>query len=713
MLSEYQQALEAIKQTYDSMGEGEAKDKLGKLIEGFDEQYKGFQDDLSSLTEEQIVHIKFEYDLASIQSKIDEIQNLLDNGMEDDVQTNAQLMAANNQYIKTAEKGLGLDQEGIQLPVQYVVADNTEASLREQLKDATPEEKVGIQTKIENQQQIKKDILDTFADEHPEITPEANVDEINSALADTFEEKTITFNASVDGVEQAIRAHQNEDGTITYTANVDGVQTEVQEVQNEDGTITYTANVENKPTSKDLHMQGSIDYSTNVSGSEKVSKNETATVTYSKNSTEVDAYQNQKKESSGTVKWDNETGAVDSYASSTKHATGMVAWGNDTTSVRTSFTATGTVKWNNSADGTAHARGTAYSNGTTRKGVSFAKGDWGTRGSGTALVGELGRELLIRGGTFQTIGDDGAELISYKKGDIIFNAEQTKQIFEKGKITHGKRRGEALVDGTAFAEGTAFRLGSGSSGSSSSKKSSSKKKSSSGSSKKSSGKKSSSKSKSSSKDNSTTIDWIEIDLKRAEREVKNLKAAADNAFKTFETRTKSLRKEINATNGEIWLQSKAYEGYIKAANKVNLSEDLRKKVRNGTIEVSKYDSDTQKKIKEYQDLYEKALKCKDSINELKESISKLYKQNFENTVKKWENSLQTLQHTAERTSNAIELRTKKASDYVTAINKTNASTANIKDYRTLISNANSQLASRASELKELNNALNEAVKKGG
>ena len=164
MLSEYQQTLEALKQTYDSMDEGEAKDKLGKLIEGFDEEYKGFQDDLSSLTEEQIVHIKFEYDLASIQSKIDEIQNLIDNGMEDDVQTNAQLMAANNQYIKTAEKGLGLGQEGIQLPVQYVVADNTEASLREQLKEATPEEKVGIQTKIENQQQIKKDIKAALKD---------------------------------------------------------------------------------------------------------------------------------------------------------------------------------------------------------------------------------------------------------------------------------------------------------------------------------------------------------------------------------------------------------------------------------------------------------------------------------------------------------------------------------------------------------------------
>lgn len=319
-------------------------------------------------------------------------------------------------------------------------------------------------------------------------------------------------------------------------------------------------------------------------------------------------------------------------------------------------------------------------------------------------------EIIVRDGKFFTIGDNGAEFFAYRKGDVIFSAEQSEQILEKGKITHGKRRGKALVDGTAFTEGTAFRLGSGSSGGGTT--SGSKKKKSGSGSKKSSGSKGSSK-KSSSKDDKTTIDWIEIDLKRAEREVKNLKTVADNAFKTFETRTKNLRKEIGATNNEIWLQQQAYEGYIKAANKVSLDEDLKRKVRNGSIEISKYGSDTQKKIKEYQDLYEKALKSKDSIEELRQSVSKLYKQNFDNTVKKWENSLQTLQYTADRTTDAIERRTKKASDFVKTINKTTASTNNIKDYKSLISNANSQLAKRASELKALNSALNEAIKKGG
>lgn len=443
MFAEYGQTLDALNQTYENMAEGEGKDRLNELLNGengFNKQYEKFEGDLSKLSEEQVVRIRFEYDLASIQAKIDEIKAQIEGG-DNSVSNNAALIAAQDQYVAKAEKGLGLDQEGIVMPVQYELSKESENSLKEQLKNTTDEqEKIELQAEIENEQEVQQDILNDFADAHPEITPETDVSKINKALETQFAEhlivgvdidstnideylsenknSTVKFDADVDGVESQITALRNEDGTVTYTANVDDVQTEVQEVQNEDGTITYTANVKDKPTDKDLRMQGSIDYNTNVSGSEKVSKNETATVTYSKNSTEVDAYQNQKKESSGTVKWDNETGAVDSYASSTKHATGMVAWGNDTTSVRTSFTATGTVKWNNSADGTAHARGTAYSNGTTRKGVSFAKGDWGTRGSGTALVGELGRELLIRGGTFQTIGDDGAELISYKKGDI-------------------------------------------------------------------------------------------------------------------------------------------------------------------------------------------------------------------------------------------------------------------------------------------------------
>ena len=103
----------------------------------------------------------------------------------------------------------------------------------------------------------------------------------------------------------------------------------------------------------------------------------------------------------------------------------------------------------------ASARGTAFASGT-----AFAGGTWGASKSGSALGGELGPEIIVRDGRWFTIGDHGAEFFNYKKDDIIFNAEQSKQILEKGKITAGNRRGKALSEGTAFASGTAFAPGS-------------------------------------------------------------------------------------------------------------------------------------------------------------------------------------------------------------------------------------------------------------
>ena len=110
-----------------------------------------------------------------------------------------------------------------------------------------------------------------------------------------------------------------------------------------------------------------------------------------------------------------------------------------------------TVKYKIKTEGTVGVDGTAHVGGTAF--VGGKKGNWGTKGTGVALGGELGQELIVRNGRFFTIGDNGAEFFTYKKDDIIFNAEQTKQIFEKGRITHGKRRGRALATGTAFATG--------------------------------------------------------------------------------------------------------------------------------------------------------------------------------------------------------------------------------------------------------------------
>lgn len=65
--------------------------------------------------------------------------------------------------------------------------------------------------------------------------------------------------------------------------------------------------------------------------------------------------------------------------------------------------------------------GTAHIDGTANTGKAFKQGKWGAEESGTALMGELGPELIVRGDRFFTVGDNGAGFYKYQKGDIIFN----------------------------------------------------------------------------------------------------------------------------------------------------------------------------------------------------------------------------------------------------------------------------------------------------
>lgn len=90
------------------------------------------------------------------------------------------------------------------------------------------------------------------------------------------------------------------------------------------------------------------------------------------------------------------------------------------------------------------------------KGTAFAEGNWGAPKTETALVGELGPELLVRGNRWTTVGDNGAEFTQVKKGDIIFNHRQTEELLKNGHVTS---RGKAYASGTAYstANGTFAR----------------------------------------------------------------------------------------------------------------------------------------------------------------------------------------------------------------------------------------------------------------
>ena len=80
-------------------------------------------------------------------------------------------------------------------------------------------------------------------------------------------------------------------------------------------------------------------------------------------------------------------------------------------------------------------------------GNAYASGRLGLKKSENALVGEIGQELVYNPstGTYRTVGDHGPEITRLQKGDLIFNAEQTKAI-----IKHGKRHGNSYANGSGL-----------------------------------------------------------------------------------------------------------------------------------------------------------------------------------------------------------------------------------------------------------------------
>lgn len=326
---------------------------------------------------------------------------------------------------------------------------------------------------------------------------------------------------------------------------------------------------------------------------------------------------------------------VDSYQPPSKT---MTIWA---TIKKTASDLWGKLTGGGSVDGTAHVDGTAFANGTVKPGKAYKQGSWGTKGSGIALGGEVAPELLVRDGKWHLIGEKGAEFFGYKRNDIIFNGEQTKQIFEKGKITHGNGRGRALVSGTAFSNGTIganpwgnssvpnynYNVSTGSSKSTKSSKSAS------------------SDAKEEAKEFEEVIDWIELAIDRIERAIKNLDTVAGSTFRSWTERTVALNDQIKQVGNEIDLQQRAYNRYMQAANEVGLSAEWVNKVQNGKVDLELIkDEALKEKIDQYQEWFEKSLDCRDAIIELREEESELYQQRFDNVSAQYDGILGVVEH---------------------------------------------------------------------
>lgn len=105
-----------------------------------------------------------------------------------------------------------------------------------------------------------------------------------------------------------------------------------------------------------------------------------------------------------------------------------------------------------------------------------------------------------------------------------------------------------------------------------------------------------------SKDTKQAVDWISRLLDVLQKKIDALKAAFDNAL-TLKDKKNNLAEQIKLIKNLLTATTTAAERYKKAAEKVGLSDTLKKKVREGSYDITEYGSDTAEKIQKYQEWY--------------------------------------------------------------------------------------------------------------
>lgn len=351
------------------------------------------------------------------------------------------------------------------------------------------------------------------------------------------------------------------------------------------------------------------------------------------------------------------------------------------------------------ANGTAHVYGTA-----------LADGVWGAKQGGMALVGELGREVIVDPltGKWRTVGDNGAEFTYVPKHALVFNHLQTEALLKNGYITS---RAQALVSGTAFASGNAMVTGSipknvatlKNKKQTSTENTSSKSKES----KKSTTKNTKATDKNTTATNKNTEatenlqDWIEYSTNLQSKENDRLY----NAIESFEMHA-NQNKAIDAyiTDSQAYMNTlrNSQNAYMSKANALGLDSSYIHKIWAGDdISLENIqDENLRDKISKYQDYYSKAKDLGDQMTELNQKIR-------ETKISKLDNIQDDYDNLVSYAEGII--------DYNEAVNDLFEERNLVGNQDALMNNINQQMAIRqalVNEEKELTDQLNTLVASG-
>lgn len=301
----------------------------------------------------------------------------------------------------------------------------------------------------------------------------------------------------------------------------------------------------------------------------------------------------------------------------------------------------------------AHANGTAYN--VLNYSPAHADGNIALSSDESALVNELGTESLVRQGKWMLI-PGGAHFQSLKKGDIIFNHQQTQELLNSGRVMSGGGHARAYAKGTlsipahagtGMAHSTTplanwnknrTQVGNTSANTNAEKANTDAKK------------KNTNETNNNTKavkKSKTTFDWVE---KRITYWGDKVKAIADKINDYIDKSLKQTRlsAQMKQMEYQIGSNEKGQRKYMKKAESVaksytyyddkgnavptSVSKYYQKLVQKGSYKIEDMDTSTTKgkalveAINEYQKWYEKAKNCGQAISDLRNEQLQLFEQ---------------------------------------------------------------------------------------
>lgn len=489
-------------------------------------------------------------------------------------------------------------QQGMTTTITATVSGESEVesleSGLEQIPDNTP---TTVDVTVNNQQD-----LDNI---------QSKVDSLNAGG------KNITLNAHIKPDSDSEVEVKAKDTTVKVTPDPKEVEVTAKpvkvDVQPSQKEVSVSAKVTNKPNAT---SQGIINYKKGT-----VEKADGTTsqgiINYKKGDVE---------KADGTVS----TGIINYNLGNVATPTGMVATG------VINYTLGSVAKPGKAAGTFGQSR--AYAQGSLTDLSAYAGGHVSLPRDEKALVNEVGTESIVRDGQWSLI-PGGAHLENLKKGDIIFSASQTEDLLKRG-ATPGHARAYAQGSLSDISLTHAFDGGSGwggfggglsnktsvSSGSSSSSDSSATQQHTDAVQKDTSATEDNTKS---AKDSTEAFDWVKTKLdkfaKSVERISNQITDYISSAFKTV-----LLKRQVKAVEKQLKANEQGYTAYMDKANSIDISDDYKNKVINGTFSIEEIDTSSDsgkqltKDIKSFQTYYNSAQDCKDTVQELNNKLLELY-----------------------------------------------------------------------------------------